>query len=112
MKDTTMSPQTTSAKSALSAFRWDSDLLEFEVAHNGAQLACSVSREALEDAGGGRGASRWRLQEVADRAHGHIAAIVRAKHALAKPNSRTAIHVSTADLNEAGAPPAKATKAR
>jgi len=92
-----MAKQPTSA--AMSGLRWQEDLLEFELANGGQQIACSISREALEDAGGGLRAKRWALEDVFNRLHAQITRIVLRKHGTAKPSSRAAIHVSTDDLN-------------
>jgi hypothetical protein len=102
---------TSPSASALSGFRWDTDLLEFELAEGGKQIACSISREALEDAGAGLRARTWQLQEVFDRSHKRIIGILLAKHGAAKPNSRAALHISTDDLNKPmEAAPARAAR--
>ena len=102
---------TTPATTALSGFHWDSDLLEFELAEGGKQIPCSISREALEDAGAGMRARAWQLQEVFDRSQKRIIRILLEKQGAAKPNSRAALHISTDDLNKSmEAAPARAAR--
>ncbi len=90
-----------SASTVLSSFHWDGDLLEFELTEAGKQVPCSISREALEEAGGGYRARSWQLQEVFDRHHKRITHLLLDKQRAAKPNSRAALHLSSADLNQA-----------
>lgn len=85
--------------SALTAMRWEDDLLEFVLIGADCQISCSISREALEDAGPGRRASRWQLLDVFERLRVKIERIVLAKKEKAKASSFAAIHVSTDDLN-------------
>jgi hypothetical protein len=91
----------TSAHGSTAVFRlrWEDDELEFEVADAGRLLRCSISREALEDAGPGPRASRWQLRDVFDRLSATIVRIVLKKSSLLKPGVQSAIHVSTDDLN-------------
>lgn len=84
---------------AFSGLHWEADLLEFELTSVNRQIPCSISREALEDAGGGRHATRWQLQTVLDRLQERIIGIILLKLSVAKPHSHAAIHISTRDLN-------------
>lgn len=97
--------------SAFSGFRWQDDILEFELADAGKQISCSISREALEEAGAGYRARNWQLQEVFDRFQKRIIRILLDKQANAKPNARAALHVSTNDLNgKTDAAPARSAR--
>lgn len=95
------------ASSTLSGFHWEDDVLEFQCSDAGKQISCSISREALEDAGAGPRARNWQLQEVFDRFQKKIVNLVHDKHSKAKANSRTALHISTDDLNVTDAPAAR-----
>lgn len=92
------------APSAFSGLRWEDDLLEFELNNAGSQIPGSISREALEDAGAGRRAVRWVLEDTFHRVQARLIPIVLSKHRAAKPGSRAAIHVSSDDLNRDAAP--------
>lgn len=94
------------ASTALSGFHWEDNMLEFELADAGKQIACSISREALEDAGAGQRARNWQLQEVFDRYQKKIIRLLQQKHSTAKANSRSALHISTDDLNVTALPAA------
>ena len=99
------------ASSALSGFHWQETVLEFELADAGKQISCSISREALEDAGAGPRARNWQLQEVFDRLQKRIILVLRDKQSTAKANSRAALHISTDDLNvKVVAAPARAAR--
>jgi hypothetical protein len=93
---------TQNSEHALSSFHWEADLLEFEMAGTDRQIACSISRAALQNANSGTHASRSQLQKVFNRMHQRITRLVWMKHGTAKPNSLAAIHISTEDLNEPG----------
>lgn len=98
-----MAKNATVISNGLSKLHWEGDLLEFEVDNGSRQVACSISREALEDAGAGCRATRWVLLETFNRKHARIARLALDKHAKAKPGSRAAIHISTSELNHAPA---------
>ena len=93
-----------STANVLSGFRLQDDLLEFELADAGKQISCSISREALEEAGAGYRARNWQLQEVFERLQKRITRLLLDKQGAAKANSRAALHISTADLNAAVMP--------
>ena len=97
-----MAPQSTT--NVLSGFRWQDDLLEFELADAGKQISCSISREALEEAGAGYRARNWQLQEVFERLQKRITRLLLEKQSTAKANSRAALHLSSNDLNAAVIP--------
>lgn len=94
-----MAKNATVISNGLSKLRWEGDLLEFEVDDGSRQVACSISREALEDAGAGCRATRWVLLETFKRQHTRIAQLALQKHAKAKPSSRAVVHISTRELN-------------
>lgn len=93
-----------STANVLSGFRWQDDLLEFEMADAGKQISCSISREALEEAGAGYRARNWQLRGVFESLQKRITRLLQDKQGAAKANSRTALHISSDDLNGAATP--------
>jgi hypothetical protein len=68
--------------------RWDGTRLLFEVDDGGNRLSCSISREALERAGGGgHTARRWQLLEAFERLRPRIERIALAKARVAPAES-------------------------
>ncbi len=77
--------------------RWDNDCVLFAFQDGNRRISCSVSRQALEAAGPGRGARRWQLMEVFERLRTCIEGIARDKFASA-PETSCVIEVLAADL--------------
>ena len=91
--------------------RWDDHQILFEIEEGQQQIACSISIEALEEAGPGFGARRWQLLEAFDRLRPRIERIARDRHRAAAGGPIRTIHVNAADLNDpAPAAPAVALR--
>ena len=93
--------------------RWDDDQVLFEIDHGQRRVTCSVSREALEEAGPGPAAARWELLNAFETLRGRIERIARDKlHAEPDAPARN-IHITAGDLNDpAPAAPAVALRRR
>ncbi|HVC62061.1 MAG TPA: DUF1488 family protein [Acetobacteraceae bacterium] len=80
--------------------RWDDHQVLFEIEEGQREIACSVSVEALEEAGPGHGARRWQLLEAFDRLRPRIERIARDRHRTAPGGPVGTIHVNAGDLND------------
>jgi len=80
--------------------RWDDHQVLFEFADGQRDIACSVSVEALEEAGPGHGARRWQVLEAFDRLRPRIERIARDHHRAAAGGPIRTIHVNAGDLND------------
>jgi Protein of unknown function (DUF1488) len=76
---------------------WDSDRLYFELQQRSRRILCSVSRQALEQVGPGRGARRWQLVEAFERLRPHIERIAW-KRSAAAPGATGVIEILAAEL--------------
>lgn len=75
---------------------WENDHLHFQLQRN-RRISCSVSRQALEQAGPGRRARRWQLVEAFERLRPHIEQIAWNRFAAA-PESTDIIEIFAAEL--------------
>lgn len=93
--------------------RWDDDRVYFEILEGSRRISCSVSREAIEEAGPGRRARRWQLLEAFDRLRPRINQIARNMYER-DPDPARIVMISSEDLNSDPAPaaPAVALRAR
>ena len=80
--------------------RWDDHQVLFEIEEGQRQIACSVSIEALAEAGPGYGARHWQLLEAFERLRPRIERIARDHHRTAAGGPIRTIHVNAADLND------------
>src|SRR5690348_1316718 len=78
---------------------WDNDRVLFEFQARNGRVACSVSRQALEESGPGRRARRWQLMEAFERLRPRIERIARDKFDAA-PETIGILDVSAAELND------------
>ncbi|HEX5325083.1 MAG TPA: DUF1488 family protein [Acetobacteraceae bacterium] len=91
--------------------RWDGERMYFEINERDRRVACSVSREALEEAGPGRNARPWQLRETFTRLRHRIEIIARDKFRAGVDMPGRVIMVSSFDLNDpAPAAPAAALR--
>ncbi len=80
--------------------RWDDHQVLFEIEEGQQEIACSVSVEALEEAGPGLSARRWQLLEAFNRLRPRIERIARDRHRAAAGGPVRTIHVNAGDLND------------
>ncbi len=76
---------------------WESDQLRFELQQSNWRISCSVSRQALEQAGPGRGARRWQLMEAFERLRPRIEQIAR-NRLIAAQGATDVIEIFAGDL--------------
>ncbi|MDE2581109.1 MAG: DUF1488 family protein [Rhodospirillales bacterium] len=80
--------------------RWDDHQILFEINAGARQIACSVSVEALEEAGPGQGAQRWQLLEAFGMLRSRIERVALDRYRSTPGNASQIVHVSAADLND------------
>jgi hypothetical protein len=84
----------------LEAGQWDGDRMNFVIDEREQRIQCSVSREALEEAGPGHGARLWQLRETFDRLRHRIEIIARDKFRAGAVMPHQVVVVSSFDLND------------
>jgi len=82
------------------AGQWDGDRMNFAIDERERRVQCSISREALEEAGPGHGARPWQLRETFDRLRHRIEIIARDKLRAGVDIPGRVITVSSFDLND------------
>ncbi len=80
--------------------RWDDHQVLFEIEDNQREVACSVSVEALEEAGPGQGARPWQLLEAFERLRPRIERIARDHLRGTTGRPLRTVHVTAGDLND------------